>query len=262
MFLCWNATVCLDCSLSFSSNPQLTILVAADGALKFPDVRNYGDLKAVVDRLNSIPTRQIQVLIDHCNDFFSDLQSIYYICPAIYLYILFLIGPVISGHSSFMDSSRWEGHSLRREAARGLSLSEAFVWWLGLLSRVLGGHQMFLVTRCMPVRCYGHPFIYKATHKTYNKNFSIEGITSEERLGVEHTVWYVNLVICLSDYDKYTQNDTLRLFKIYVVMCRSIQAFASCATRSTKKLCRIARLSWNIWILFANIVCIKSKHDM
>lgn len=145
MFLCWNATVCLDCSLSFSSNPQLTILVAADGALKFPDVRNYGDLKAVVDRLNSIPTRQIQVLIDHCNDFFSDLQSIYYICPAIYLYILFLIGPVISGHSSFMDSSRWEGHSFRREAARGLSLSEAFVWWLGLLSRVLGGHQMFLV---------------------------------------------------------------------------------------------------------------------
>jgi hypothetical protein len=74
MFLCWNATVCLDCSLSFSSNPQLTILVAADGALKFPDVRNYGDLKAVVERLNSIPTRQIQVLIDHCNDFFQTFK--------------------------------------------------------------------------------------------------------------------------------------------------------------------------------------------
>jgi hypothetical protein len=73
----------------------------------------------------------------------------------------------------------------------------------------------------MPVRCYGHPIIYKATHKTYNKNLSIEGITSEERLEVERTVWYVNLVICPSDYDKYTQNDTLRLFKIYVVMHRS-----------------------------------------
>jgi hypothetical protein len=48
-------------------------------------------------------------------------------------------------------------------------------------------------TRCMPVLCYGHPIIYKATHKTYNKNFSIEGITSEERLEVERTVWYVNL---------------------------------------------------------------------
>jgi hypothetical protein len=77
------------------------------------------------------------------------------------------------------------------------------------------------VTRCMPVRCYGHPIIYKATHKTYNKNFSIEGITCEERLEVERTVWYVNLIVCPSDYDKYTQNDTLRLFKIYVVMRRS-----------------------------------------
>jgi hypothetical protein len=37
----------------------------------------------------------------------------------------------------------------------------------------------------MPVRCYGHPIIYKATH---NKKFSIEGITSEERLEVERTV--------------------------------------------------------------------------
>jgi hypothetical protein len=46
----------------------------------------------------------------------------------------------------------------------------------------------FPSTRCMPVRCYGHPIIYKATHKTYNKNFSIEGITSEERLEVERTV--------------------------------------------------------------------------
>jgi hypothetical protein len=76
-------------------------------------------------------------------------------------------------------------------------------------------------TRCIPVRCYGHPIIYKSTHKTYNKNFSIEGITSEERFEVERTVWYVNLVICPSDYDKYTQNDTLRLFKIYAVMRRS-----------------------------------------
>jgi hypothetical protein len=40
----------------------------------------------------------------------------------------------------------------------------------------------------MPVHCYGHPIIYKATHKTYNKNFSIEGITSEEQLEVERTV--------------------------------------------------------------------------
>ncbi|KAJ1267009.1 hypothetical protein BS78_07G023900 [Paspalum vaginatum] len=38
----------------------LTILLAADGALKFPDVRNYADLEAVVEKLNSIPARQIQ----------------------------------------------------------------------------------------------------------------------------------------------------------------------------------------------------------
>jgi hypothetical protein len=34
---------------------------------------------------------------------------------------------------------------------------------------------------------------------------------------VERIVWYVNMIICSSDYDKYTQNDTLRLFKIYAV---------------------------------------------
>jgi hypothetical protein len=79
----------------------------------------------------------------------------------------------------------------------------------------------FYFTRCIPVCCYGHPIIYKATHKTYNKNFSIEGITSEEWLEVERTDWYVNMVIFSSDYDKYTQNDTLRLFKIYAVMRRS-----------------------------------------
>jgi hypothetical protein len=51
------------------------------------------------------------------------------------------------------------------------------------------GHSIFCKhTRCMPMRCYGHLIIYKATHKTYNKNFSIEGITSEERLEVERTV--------------------------------------------------------------------------
>ncbi|KAK3122604.1 hypothetical protein QOZ80_8AG0615790 [Eleusine coracana subsp. coracana] len=38
----------------------LTILIAADGALKLPDIRNYGDLKAVVEKLNSIPATQIQ----------------------------------------------------------------------------------------------------------------------------------------------------------------------------------------------------------
>jgi len=38
----------------------LTILVAADGALKFPEVRNYADLEAAVETLNSIPARQIQ----------------------------------------------------------------------------------------------------------------------------------------------------------------------------------------------------------
>ncbi|OEL33905.1 hypothetical protein BAE44_0005074 [Dichanthelium oligosanthes] len=38
----------------------LTILVAADGALKFPEVRNYADLEAVVEKLNSIPARKIQ----------------------------------------------------------------------------------------------------------------------------------------------------------------------------------------------------------
>jgi hypothetical protein len=40
----------------------------------------------------------------------------------------------------------------------------------------------------MPVRCYGHPIIYKATHKAYSKSFSIEDITSEERLEVERTI--------------------------------------------------------------------------
>jgi hypothetical protein len=38
------------------------------------------------------------------------------------------------------------------------------------------------------MRCYGHPIIYKATHKTYNKNFSIEVITFEERLEDERTI--------------------------------------------------------------------------
>ncbi|PUZ49922.1 hypothetical protein GQ55_6G018400 [Panicum hallii var. hallii] len=38
----------------------LTILVAADGALKFPEVRNYADLEAAVETLNSIPARRIQ----------------------------------------------------------------------------------------------------------------------------------------------------------------------------------------------------------
>ncbi|KAF8760415.1 hypothetical protein HU200_010195 [Digitaria exilis] len=38
----------------------LTILVAADGALKFPEVRSYADLEVVVEKLNSIPARQIQ----------------------------------------------------------------------------------------------------------------------------------------------------------------------------------------------------------
>jgi hypothetical protein len=107
----------------------------------------------------------------------------------------------------------------------------------------------------MPVRCYGHPIIYKATQKTYNKNFSIEGITSEERLEVERTVWYVNLVIYPNNYDKYTHNDTTYIQNLrcdaskllFTMLGRHfLQAFASCATRSTKKLYRIARLSWNI----------------
>ncbi|XP_039817338.1 uncharacterized protein LOC120679750 [Panicum virgatum] len=38
----------------------LTILVAADGALKFPEVRNYADLEAAVETLISIPARRIQ----------------------------------------------------------------------------------------------------------------------------------------------------------------------------------------------------------
>ncbi|GJN39804.1 hypothetical protein PR202_gb28946 [Eleusine coracana subsp. coracana] len=40
----------------------LTILIAADGALKLPDIRNYGDLKAVVEKLNSIQQQQQQSL--------------------------------------------------------------------------------------------------------------------------------------------------------------------------------------------------------
>ena len=45
-------------------------------------------------------------------------------------YVWFLIGPVISGHSSFMDSPRWGRRSFGREATGGLSLSETLVWWL------------------------------------------------------------------------------------------------------------------------------------
>ncbi|KAG2581253.1 hypothetical protein PVAP13_6KG021450 [Panicum virgatum] len=37
----------------------LTILVAADGTLKLPEVRNYADLEATVETLNSIPARRI-----------------------------------------------------------------------------------------------------------------------------------------------------------------------------------------------------------
>lgn len=54
--------ILLDDIFGLFLNPQLTILIAADGALKFPDVRNYADLEAVVEKLNSIPARQIQVV--------------------------------------------------------------------------------------------------------------------------------------------------------------------------------------------------------
>lgn len=40
---------------------QVTILVAAKGALKFPKIRRPADLEAVVEKLNSIPNREIQV---------------------------------------------------------------------------------------------------------------------------------------------------------------------------------------------------------
>jgi uncharacterized membrane protein len=40
---------------------QVTILVAADGALKFPKITRPADLEAVLQKLNSIPAREIQV---------------------------------------------------------------------------------------------------------------------------------------------------------------------------------------------------------
>ena len=40
---------------------QVTILVAADGALKFPKITRPADLEAVLEKLNSIPAREIQV---------------------------------------------------------------------------------------------------------------------------------------------------------------------------------------------------------
>jgi hypothetical protein len=33
-------------------------------------------------------------------------------------------------------------------------------------------------TRFVPVRCYGHPIIYNAIHKTYNKNYIIRHFIS------------------------------------------------------------------------------------
>lgn len=40
---------------------QVTVLVAADGALKFPEIKRPADLVAVLEKLNSIPTREIRV---------------------------------------------------------------------------------------------------------------------------------------------------------------------------------------------------------
>jgi hypothetical protein len=131
-------------------------------------------------------------------------------------------------------------------------------------------HSSFLIyreTRCMPVRCYGHLIMYKATHKIYNKNFSIEGITSEERLEIERIVTYVNLVICPSDYDKYSQNDTLRLFKINVVM--RLSYCLQCLVGLSPSICFMRHkideeiMSHSKTILkHLNIFCLKSKHDM
>jgi hypothetical protein len=60
------------------------------------------------------------------------------------------------------------------------------------------------------VRCYGHPIIYKATHKIYNKNFSIESITSEERFEVERTVWYVNYIFVYQfEVERTSTSETL-----------------------------------------------------
>lgn len=38
----------------------VTVLVAADGALKFPEIKRPADLVAVLEKLNSIPTREIR----------------------------------------------------------------------------------------------------------------------------------------------------------------------------------------------------------
>jgi hypothetical protein len=129
------------------------------------------------------------------------------------------------------------------------------------------GFRVFSYNRCMPVRCYGHPIMYKATHKIYNKNFSIEGITSEERLEIERTVTYVNLVICPSDYDKYSQNDTLRLFKINAVV--RLSYCLQCLVGLSPSICFMRHkideeiMSHSKTILkHLNIFCLKSKHDM
>lgn len=39
---------------------MVTILVAADGALKFPKVTRPADLEAVLQKINTIPAREIQ----------------------------------------------------------------------------------------------------------------------------------------------------------------------------------------------------------
>lgn len=43
---------------------QLTILIAAEGALKLPVVRSYADLEAAVGKLNSISAGEIRVSSD------------------------------------------------------------------------------------------------------------------------------------------------------------------------------------------------------
>lgn len=40
---------------------QVTMLVAADGAMKFPTITRPADLEAALGKLNSIPAREIRV---------------------------------------------------------------------------------------------------------------------------------------------------------------------------------------------------------
>jgi hypothetical protein len=83
------------------------------------------------------------------------------------------VPPCLTNEAASLDFGRADPRSLS-------------LLWGGNSSTVQLGFEEQL--GALPVLCYSHPIIYKSTHKTYNKNFSIEVITSEERLEVERTI--------------------------------------------------------------------------